>query len=146
MLFPVHVQESACIITGISYEGMDTSGKVNWAGLTNIHILKHEQAIRFQVRIRVFIYTCMHVCFVIQNKLCTSKLCICKWEFEVLKWITVLLYSRKNWWVVVWWSTHCNFQIWQYFLVANNIHVHVVIPYLTTKIRDPTTLPIFLPV
>ena len=59
MLFPV--QESACIITGISYEGTDTSGKVNWAGLTNIHILKHEQAIRFQVRIRVLIYTRMYV-------------------------------------------------------------------------------------
>ena len=43
------MQESACIITGISYEGTDSSGKVNWAGLTNIHIIKYEQAIRFQV-------------------------------------------------------------------------------------------------
>ena len=44
------LQESACIITGISYEGTDESGHVNWAGLTNILIIKHEQAITFRVR------------------------------------------------------------------------------------------------
>ena len=38
-------------MTGISYDGLDESGGVNWYGLANVHLLKHETGLTLQVRV-----------------------------------------------------------------------------------------------
>ena len=37
-------------MTGISYDGLDKSGGVNWYGLANVHLLNHETGLTLQVR------------------------------------------------------------------------------------------------
>ena len=36
-------------MTGISYDGFDESGGVNWYGLANVHLVKHETGLTLQV-------------------------------------------------------------------------------------------------
>ena len=45
----IYIQEGSCIVTGISYEGVDESGGVNWYGLANVHLLNHETGLTLQV-------------------------------------------------------------------------------------------------
>ena len=48
-LFLPHMQEGSCIMTGISYNGMDKSGRPDWSGLTNIKLYDFETCITLQV-------------------------------------------------------------------------------------------------
>ncbi len=59
----IRLQEGSCILTGISYNGVDKSGSVDWYGLSNIHLLKAETSITLQVNcVAAFIamYTYFH--------------------------------------------------------------------------------------
>ena len=51
-------------MTGISYDGVDQSGAVDWYGLANVHLIKHETGLTLQVRTRicVFVYVCVNDC------------------------------------------------------------------------------------
>ena len=43
-------QEGSCIVTGISYNGVDrSSGGVDWYGLANVHLIRHEMGLTLQV-------------------------------------------------------------------------------------------------
>ena len=47
-------QEGSCIVTGISYNGVDrSSGGVDWYGLANVHLIKHEMGLTLQVLYRL---------------------------------------------------------------------------------------------
>ena len=45
----IYIQEGSCIVTGMSYEGVDESGGVNWYGLANVHLVNHETGLTLQV-------------------------------------------------------------------------------------------------
>ena len=44
-----HTQEGSCIVSGISYDGVDGEGRVHWSALTNIKLIKFETGITLQV-------------------------------------------------------------------------------------------------
>ncbi|XP_065890798.1 lysophospholipid acyltransferase 5-like [Dysidea avara] len=46
--------EGACIITGISYDGVDESGAPQWGAVSNIHVLKFESSYTLQTVIDAF--------------------------------------------------------------------------------------------
>ena len=43
------LKEGACIITGISYDGVDKSGVPQWGAASNVHVLKFESSYMLQV-------------------------------------------------------------------------------------------------
>ena len=45
-------------MTGISYNGMDSSGNVDWYGLANIHLIKHEMGLTLQVGVHGVMRVC----------------------------------------------------------------------------------------
>ena len=57
-------------MTGISYNGVDTSsGGVDWYGLANVHLIKHEMGLTLQVYYRLNIAQVVSIS--IYGKVCT---------------------------------------------------------------------------
>ena len=48
-MFVCLLKEGACIVTGISYDGVDEDGKPKWGALSNVHVLKFELSYTLQV-------------------------------------------------------------------------------------------------
>lgn len=48
------IAEGSCMVTGITYDGVDESGEANWYGLANVHLIKHETGLTLQAVIDTF--------------------------------------------------------------------------------------------
>ena len=48
MLVRLFLQEGACIISGVTYNG-EKEGRIDWHALTNVYVIAHELTITLQV-------------------------------------------------------------------------------------------------